>query len=493
MVFGLDLPIRERGAHGAKDGGVSVVGGEVGQLVGIEAQVVEFLGGTRGEEVDLLGLGEFVLLEEAEELDVGGAAHDVGGRGERQIGVVVADVFVAFVAHSTAAVFVIVPILLGEDVFAEGFGGIGEEGMEIDSLESDAGLFDFCDGEEGLGEIDGADETLADRTGRDHSGPFHNERCADAAIVEGGFVAGKGAAVVAEEEDDGLLGESLGIEFIEDRADVAVEAGDFVVVALVVGPDRRGVGVVGRQLHFLGARAVLENGFMVGAMGIERGEPEEERAVGGSGLKKGEPIGTAALGVAIGGLGELAAFGGIAGGQLKAGFIGFEDFVETIAHGVAEVPFAGGTGPIAFFLELLDEGDLTFRDGPMELLGVGLVGVTSGDETGPGRAARRSREKGPLEAHPPVGEALEIGGHDGFVTKGREVVPSEIVGEDDDEVGQLLEFFETGDLFGRGGRRYFLVLAFASLRLGPRRGEDGKEQERNDESRERHAGMKQIL
>ena len=158
----------------------------------------------------------------------GGAASGIGGGGVGEIDVAVADEFPALGGDGAAVVFVIMPVVFGKDEEPGDVGGIFEDGSEVDAFEafswSEAGEF-----EEGGGDIDGTDEAFGALSGFDAGWPICDPRGADAAVVEGGFVTGERASVVADEKDEGVVGDALLFEFGHDFPDIKIEASDFVV------------------------------------------------------------------------------------------------------------------------------------------------------------------------------------------------------------------------------------------------------------------------
>src|SRR5690606_37093049 len=83
------------------------------------------------------------------------------------------------------------------------------------------------DGEQRGEKVGGTGGCVGGGSGRDRSGPAHDERNAQAAFVELGFAAAEGrlrrvfetAAVVGSENDERVLAEVEGFEFCEDFAD----------------------------------------------------------------------------------------------------------------------------------------------------------------------------------------------------------------------------------------------------------------------------------
>tara|TARA_B110000196_G_C20775516_1_gene488606 strand:+ start:465 stop:647 length:183 start_codon:yes stop_codon:yes gene_type:complete len=60
----------------------------------------------------------------------------------------------------------------------------------------------------------------------------------------------------------------LGLQFIEHQAYVSIEAGDLVVVELVISTYRRSVGVIRGHLDIIGSRRLINDAWMIGTMRI---------------------------------------------------------------------------------------------------------------------------------------------------------------------------------------------------------------------------------
>ena len=132
-------------------------------------------------------------------------------------------------------------------------------------------------------------------------------------------------------------------------------------------------------------------------------------------------------GVAVFGLDEPALGGLGRRWELEAGDVGLADQVEPVLDGVAQVPLAGGGGPVPGGPQQLDERDLVGRQRPVQLLGVGVVGVTARDDAGPAGAARADRQKCAVEPHAFAGQPSRLGS--GW-SRGRRaaIVPGHVVG-----------------------------------------------------------------
>ncbi len=289
-------------------------GDEVVQFVGVGLGVVEFFFGTGGDQAGALLRGEFAFFVERENGLEGGAAGGVGGWGLRQVVVVVADVFVTLVAYGAHVVFKVVPVFFGVDVIADGFVWISQQREEAVAFEGITDVGDSGGIHGGAGDVDRADELGRATAGFDLGWPVDDPRGFDAAVVNGGFVTREGAAVVAEEKNQSVFGDALFFQFGHYTSDVFVEAGDFIIIDSVVFARLRGVGVIGSDADVFGLGSVSDDVFVVRAMRVEGGEPEEERFVFVACPHQGDPVGAAALGFALQGFFELPSFGCFAGG-----------------------------------------------------------------------------------------------------------------------------------------------------------------------------------
>ena len=137
---------------------------------------------------------------------------------------------------------------------------------------------------------------------------------------------------------------------------------------------------------------------------------------------------------------------------MKAGHVGLADLVKAILHGVAQMPLAGRRSPVAGGLEQLDERQSVGRQRPVKLLGIGLVRVGAGDDAGPAGAARADRQVGVGEAHATLGQAVEVRRANAGVAGAAEVVPCEVVGDDENNVGPLIRLAKCRR--GKGGECY---------------------------------------
>ena len=83
--------------------------------------------------------------------------------------------------------------------------------------------------------------------------PADDQRDVQPLLVAELLAADVGLAVVAEEDDDRLVGQPVGFEPVEDQPDLAVELGRRVEVRGPVGAGDGVVGLVGRDLDLRGS------------------------------------------------------------------------------------------------------------------------------------------------------------------------------------------------------------------------------------------------
>ncbi len=399
---GLSLPRLQGGEHGAGSGGFAL--GEVGRLARIRREVVEL---------------DRAVLERFDDLPVS-VAHDAARRIAADVRGEVPEEAIA-IDRGAAAEFA------GEAL-----------AIEVLALKI-LGDRDVAEFEQRRHEVD----RLARRrrsSSTAHAGAGHDERNADAALVHRALVrpqrrvVGDVAAVVAGEHDDRVLGN------LRDQA----------ADALIDVLDHRGVGRtipveigVGRDARLRGGQRRVHR---VG------GEEDEERSVARLSCDVDrlveEHVGRIALAV------EVAV--------PEAESLVVPELVEALAgrtvRGVgalAEVPLADARGGVAGVAEHLRDraergieiGVVRRGDEPSALRSSAhrvLDGVhavpgrpESGHEARPGRRAVRGRGVRLIEDHAPGREPIEIRGPVHGRPGAAEVLPAEVVDQDEDHVGAI--------------------------------------------------------
>jgi len=161
----------------------------------------------------------------------------------------VADIFVAAVGESATESGDFVKAI-GVKVGVVLCGGIGS----IFAKDGAALHVGVCgtsgEGEKGRSKVDEGDDFVSFLTkgGRGEVGPFFGDvddhGDADAGVIEISFATRGGTAVIAVIEDDGVFGEAITFELVEDFSDSGVGGGDDVVVGGDVTATFREVGEV---------------------------------------------------------------------------------------------------------------------------------------------------------------------------------------------------------------------------------------------------------
>ena len=98
-------------------------------------------------------------------------------------------------------------------------------------------------------EIDHAHQLIVHRVGyaRAHGGPPDHERHAEPGVVERSLRPRHAVAVIRPIEDDGVVGEPVRFELVQNLADLPVHVGDVVVHARELLADERRIGVIRRD------------------------------------------------------------------------------------------------------------------------------------------------------------------------------------------------------------------------------------------------------
>jgi AraC-like DNA-binding protein len=417
-------------------------GGFFGELLDACLQGFDFFGLIGGEILFFVGIGL-----EIEEFDTGGEEG-------------APDEFPGALAEGGAVGFEVV-----DDFVAAGGTAFGEGREDVAAVEGLAGGgATASEMDEGGEHVDDMDEVAEFAAAGDVAGPSDEGGDAGAALVElafaaveGAVVAGDGfdialaghagvagAAVVAVEDDEGVLAHAFGFERGEDTADFVVETGDHA-----------GVGAAG----FVGDVGVAFDvvlGCLIGCVGGGEGEVHEERGGGVVALEASDGVGTEELGSVaflldgvvvalpvedvVGGVGEvvdLAEDGAVV--VVEAALAG-----PVFAVGMTEVPFADHFGAVAGGFEEVGEGALRGVEaigafgGDDDGLEAVAEGVAAGHDGGAGGGAEGEGVE-LFQAGAVGGEVVDVRGFDVGAAVEADVFPAEVVGDDVEDVG-----------FGRG-------------------------------------------
>ena len=203
--------------------------GEVFDFVRVGAEVVEFFARASALHELQGSAGEFSLGQKLahERIDRETFFLVAVERGERRAGAERTDVVEARIVHGADALLGFVDaVACGKRVAARRSGSLADEAVAMHQQRAR----DVRGGEGGGGEVEETDHLVAHGAGRVAGGsgkifrPADDERHAQAAVVTPVDPAGLKAAVVAEEDDHGVVLAALGAEFFEDDAEAFVHA-----------------------------------------------------------------------------------------------------------------------------------------------------------------------------------------------------------------------------------------------------------------------------
>ena len=345
-------------------------------------------------------------------------------------------------------------------------GGAGQVRDQVDAVAHDAVVERRAgDAREGREEVEADDRLTVDLPAFQPVRPVHDERDADAALevealgpAERPVAARDGrvadAAVVAHEDDEGVVVDAVGGEPVDHRPDPAV--------------DRRHHGRVdaGAEVFDVGDGVHVLAGRLQGRVGRVVREDEEERGVAARvTVDEVDGLVREHVGQVVVDLDHLAPAVDLAPGAGARRPVGVEHRLGGASREVrrpageqaevlveaprqrllrrppAEVPLADVAGRVAGPAHEVAEGpfvrrqpDLDVAARRVELVAVAL-GVAAGHQPRPRRAAHRGRDVGGGEPHAVAGEPVEPRRpHDGAAVAA-EIAPAEVVGDDENHVG----------------------------------------------------------
>lgn len=297
--------------------GVCRIGGDILQVVGIFAEIIEFLGGSFLEAeppmhlpsgifavgdhpclgwagVDVCEGGEGVILQRFEGGFVG-RISEVWGAHRPAIGCEVSDVEEVACADGALGIRQIAFTGFGDVAFAACDDVVASrvdlsvllgEQQRNDASSGHTGGYGLVGGfEKGGGEVHEVDEVVNDAAGSDAAGPLREERDLGAEIVEIAFAAWEaGDTVVAADDDESVFSLTDCVELLEEQVQHAIQReclaevvahvlADFVHVRQESGHAAlKGVGVEAPKV-FAGALGPF-------AVGVGGAEPVTERLRG---------------------------------------------------------------------------------------------------------------------------------------------------------------------------------------------------------------------
>ena len=272
--------------------------------------------------------------------------------------------------------------------------------------------------EDGRGNVDCADQAFRNRSlCGDPQWPEYHQRRFHATVVHPGLAPRERTAIVGHHDDDGLVEYPLPLKFGAYLSDEIIEPCNLVVIRDHV---LTGFGGIGKPRRYLYVGRIVRYMEFVGtprAMRVERSEPEEERLVGGPVLQERDPELRSAV----------AVFGIIA--------IGME--IERPVHLRSEVPFTGLCGVITTLLQQQGEWNFGGRKGGMQLGRPGGVRVFARDDAATAGTARTGSQEGIGELQSLAGQPIDVGGLHYRIAVASDVIPADVVGNDEHDVRPL--------------------------------------------------------
>ena len=160
-------------------------------------------------------------------------------------------------------------------------------------------------------------------------------------------------------------------------------------------------------------------------MRIQCSQPQEERLILRAFLERPHPFTGAALGIAFGGFLKRAL-----GARDEPTHVCLDHFIKPIFHRFTHVKFPDRSGPIARLHETFRKGDLLLGDRPMQLLGIRLVRISTGDNASATGAAGADGQKSPIKPHPFRSHSVDIRCRQALVSVQATVIPRHVIGDD---------------------------------------------------------------
>lgn len=279
--------------------------GNVVQLVGVCAEVVEFLQRSLVHcESKLLGKGLSGLFSKHEVLE--GAVIDVamgrfvrgnerGAAGRPSIGLEIAEIEKVVRANrpdrvsGATGTAIGVTFEAGDDVFATGRRKCFLFGDEVEKTLPGyrGGLIEARGFEECWGEIDVRDEGIDSLVRRNPFAPANRCRHTNATVVERRLRAGERHAIVGGDDNEGILELAPRFQCRQHFGDVLVKVLDLIVVIQHFSASFRSIWKVwGNDDIFESQARANSDPAVIFAMRFRAAEPEEERGIGGTVVEK---------------------------------------------------------------------------------------------------------------------------------------------------------------------------------------------------------------
>ena len=330
-----------------------------------------------------------------------------------------------------------------------------DEGEEVESIDRLRGQLCADQAGESREQIDVHAGFFADRPGGDFPGPSHHARHPHATLPRGSFAlaqrigrarmgaVGEPGAVVTRENDKGIFIETVRADRVENLPDRPVNLSDNIAVEPALRRPSEAVAHVKRHVR-LRVRHVEEKRFFTVAIDEVDGlcrEPGRQHLL----------IGLVDDADAVVAVKQRERREALRGGMLRPHVIGIgnpEILVKALRQReellvIPEMPFAEGGSRVALRFKKLGHGRLVGIEpvaaaGTEGAMDAEAIGITTGQEPGPGGRADRLRGIPLRETTSLRRESIEVRGLVAFRTEAADVGVTEIVGENDHDIGKAL-------------------------------------------------------
>ena len=268
-------------------------------------------------------------------------------------------------------------------------------------------------------EVHEVDEIVADLACFDLGGPAHGQGLARSTIIQVGFAAWKGPAIIAGYNDDGVVHFTGLFEQLEHGGYFAVKTFDFPIIVednvageVVIRPERWHNDILSLQTDGCSGAG------LVGAMGIGAAEPKTKRFSLGNGFEE---------------IGEIL--------EVGAGRISGEAAGAKVSGAPA---FSGAADGVSGFFEQVGiDREFFGQEAPETTAFFEPMRILAGEHGGSGRCAGGGGAKTIIEENALAGHAIKSGGTHDFIAINARVRPTPIIGQAIEDVG-------TGIGCGRG-------------------------------------------
>lgn len=234
--------------------------------------------------------------------------------------------------------------------------------------------------------------------------------------------------MVGEKDDHRLLQHTLAPQLLDHESDVVIQPVDFVVVGREVLPRFGGVDEFGRHPH---VRRRVAAGEVIGvpdAVGVMRGEPEEEGPVSRARTEALQPLFLAT--VAALARNRLAVTANLKGGLGRS-----DEALDPVVGIGSEMCLAGMRGVVTGLAQKSREERHAGGQGPVQLRrGFEVVRVARGQDAAATRTAAGGGDVGPGKPQALPCQAVDLRRAHARIPVAAEIGRADVVAEDQDKI-----------------------------------------------------------